>query len=146
MAGSAREHLLFVRRRNPQMRYTLSPENLQSLAQGSRPENMALQRANSDTDLVTSESRSSLTASMYEYTLGRAQNLILFWDIKEEVDPSDWIGLYHIGESRSAATLCFSVFAPVNHSHRETLQDSRAWQVCLPGREEERQRRKYLRW
>ncbi|KAK2108666.1 E3 ubiquitin-protein ligase HW2 [Saguinus oedipus] len=99
MASSAREHLLFVRRRNPQMRYTLSPENLQSLAaQSSMPENMTLQRANSDTDLVTSESRSSLTASMYEYTLGQAQNLIIFWDIKEEVDPSDWIGLYHIGE------------------------------------------------
>ena len=96
----AREHLLFVRRRNPQMRYTLSPENLQSLAaQSSMTENMTLQRANSDTDLVTSESRSSLTASMYEYTLGQAQNLIIFWDIKEEVDPSDWIGLYHIGES-----------------------------------------------
>ncbi|XP_036277318.2 E3 ubiquitin-protein ligase HECW2 isoform X2 [Pipistrellus kuhlii] len=102
MAGSAREHLLFVRRRSPQMRYTLSPENLQSLAQGARPENMALQRANSDTDLVTSESRSSLTASMYEYTLGRAQNLVLFWDIKEEVDPSDWIGLYHIDENSPA--------------------------------------------
>ncbi|XP_021053092.1 E3 ubiquitin-protein ligase HECW2 isoform X1 [Mus pahari] len=103
MASSAREHLLFVRRRNPQMRYTLSPENLQSLAaQNSMPENMALQRANSDTDLVTSESRSSLTASMYEYTLGQAQNLIIFWDIKEEVDPSDWIGLYHIDENSPA--------------------------------------------
>ncbi|KAM6174812.1 E3 ubiquitin-protein ligase HECW2 isoform 2-T2 [Erethizon dorsatum] len=103
MAGSAREHLLFVRRRNPQMRYTLSPENLQSLAaQGSLPENMTLPRANSDTDLVTSESRSSLTASMYEYTLGQAQNLVIFWDIKEEVDPSDWIGLYHIDENSPA--------------------------------------------
>jgi len=85
------------------MRYTLSPENLQSLAsQSSMPENMTLQRANSDTDLVTSESRSSLTASMYEYTLGQAQNLIIFWDIKEEVDPSDWIGLYHIDENSPA--------------------------------------------
>eukprot|EP00071_Canis_lupus_P037150 XP_022270707.1 E3 ubiquitin-protein ligase HECW2 [Canis lupus familiaris] len=103
MASSAREHLLFVRRRNPQMRYTLSPENLQSLAaQSSMPENMTLPRANSDTDLVTSESRSSLTASMYEYTLGQAQNLIIFWDIKEEVDPSDWIGLYHIDENSPA--------------------------------------------
>ncbi|KAK4817523.1 hypothetical protein QYF61_019109 [Mycteria americana] len=97
MASSAREHLLFVRRRNPQLRYTLSPENLQSLAsQGTMAENMNLQRANSDTDLVTSDSRSSLTASMYEYTLGQSQNLIIFWDIKEEVDPTDWIGLYHI--------------------------------------------------
>lgn len=99
MASSAREHLPFVRRRNPQLRYTLSPENLQSLAsQGTMAENMNLQRANSDTDLVTSDSRSSLTASMYEYTLGQSQNLIIFWDIKEEVDPTDWIGLYHIGK------------------------------------------------
>ncbi|XP_010218096.1 PREDICTED: E3 ubiquitin-protein ligase HECW2 [Tinamus guttatus] len=103
MASSARDHLLFVRRRNPQLRYTLSPENLQSLAsQGTMAENMNLQRANSDTDLVTSESRSSLTASMYEYTLGQSQNLIIFWDIKEEVDPTDWIGLYHIDENSPA--------------------------------------------
>ncbi|NXC17403.1 HECW2 ligase, partial [Corythaeola cristata] len=103
MASSAREHLLFVRRRNPQLRYTLSPENLQSLAsQGAMAENMNLQRANSDTDLVTSDSRSSLTASMYEYTLGQSQNLIIFWDIKEEVDPTDWIGLYHIDENSPA--------------------------------------------
>lgn len=113
MASSAREHLLFVRRRNPQLRYTLSPENLQSLAsQGTMAENMNLQRANSDTDLVTSDSRSSLTASMYEYTLGQSQNLIIFWDIKEEVDPTDWIGLYHIGESepRCGTFVCFLLF------------------------------------
>ncbi|XP_063174116.1 E3 ubiquitin-protein ligase HECW2 [Candoia aspera] len=103
MTSSAREHLLFARRRNPQLRYTLSPENLRSLAsQGAVAENMNLQRANSDTDLVTSESRSSLTASMYEYTLGQSQNLIIFWDIKEEVDPTDWIGLYHIDENSPA--------------------------------------------
>lgn len=113
MASSAREHLLFVRRRNPQLRYTLSPENLQSLAsQGTMPENMNLQRANSDTDLVTSDSRSSLTASMYEYTLGQSQNLIIFWDIKEEVDPTDWIGLYHIGKSELCCNIsvCFLLF------------------------------------
>ncbi|KAF3824265.1 hypothetical protein GH733_008550 [Mirounga leonina] len=120
MASSAREHLLFVRRRNPQMRYTLSPENLQSLAsQSSMPENMTLQRANSDTDLVTSESRSSLTASMYEYTLGQAQNLIIFWDIKEEVDPSDWIGLYHIGSGLSSKP--FISGHPSPHPHLTPL-------------------------
>lgn len=113
MASSAREHLLFVRRRNPQLRYTLSPENLQSLAsQGTMAENMNLQRANSDTDLVTSDSRSSLTASMYEYTLGQSQNLIIFWDIKEEVDPTDWIGLYHIGKPEPYCNnlVCFLLF------------------------------------
>uniref|UniRef100_A0A670YI47 HECT-type E3 ubiquitin transferase n=1 Tax=Pseudonaja textilis TaxID=8673 RepID=A0A670YI47_PSETE len=103
MTSSARDHLLFARRRNPQLRYTLSPENLQSLAsQSNVAENVNLQRANSDTDLVTSESRSSLTASMYEYTLGQSQNLIIFWDIKEEVGPTDWIGLYHIDENSPA--------------------------------------------
>ncbi|XP_073402804.1 E3 ubiquitin-protein ligase HECW2 isoform X1 [Dendrobates tinctorius] len=100
MASSARDHLLFVRRRTPQLRYTLSPENLESLAsQSTMTENLNFQRANSDTDLVTSDSRSSLTASMYEYVLGHSQQLIIFWDIKEEVDPTDWIGLYHIDES-----------------------------------------------
>ncbi|MBN3278894.1 HECW2 ligase, partial [Polyodon spathula] len=102
MAASAREHLQYVRRRNPQMRYTLSPENLQSLAaQNAGPaEPMSFQRANSDTDLVTSDSRSSLTASTYEFTLGLAQDLIISWDIKEEVDATDWIGLYHIAQMR----------------------------------------------
>ncbi|XP_066433250.1 E3 ubiquitin-protein ligase HECW2 isoform X2 [Eleutherodactylus coqui] len=103
MANSARDHLLFVRRRNPQLRYTLSPENLQSFAsQNTMTENLNFQRANSDTDLVTSDSRSSLTASMYEYVLGHSQELIIFWDIKEEVDPTDWIGLYHIDENSPA--------------------------------------------
>ncbi|XP_045555421.1 E3 ubiquitin-protein ligase HECW2 isoform X1 [Salmo salar] len=121
---TAREHLLVVRRRNPHMRYTLSPENLRSLSaqggdgigpRGHGGERSAgersgvgghgeghgggLQRANSDTDLVTSESRSSLTASTYEFTMGRGQNLIINWDIKEEVDATDWIGLYHIDET-----------------------------------------------
>uniref|UniRef100_A0A8C2EDM3 HECT-type E3 ubiquitin transferase n=1 Tax=Cyprinus carpio TaxID=7962 RepID=A0A8C2EDM3_CYPCA len=106
---TAREHLLVVRRRSPHMRYTLSPENLRSLSaqdgsgnggnsRGGISEPMGLQRANSDTNLVTSDSRSSLTASTYQFTLGRGQNLVISWDIKEEVDATDWIGLYHIGK------------------------------------------------
>lgn len=87
------------------MRYTLGPENLRSNGSGgtsrggAATETMGLQRANSDTDLVTSDSRSSLTASTYQFTLGRGQNLVISWDIKEEVDATDWIGLYHIGET-----------------------------------------------
>ncbi|XP_075036047.1 E3 ubiquitin-protein ligase HECW2 isoform X1 [Mixophyes fleayi] len=100
MANSTREHLLFVRQRNPQLHYMLSPENLESFAsQNTMTENLNFQRANSDTDLVTSDNRSSLTVSMYEYILGHSQELIIFWDIKEEVDPTDWIGLYHIDEN-----------------------------------------------
>ncbi|KAM7375193.1 hypothetical protein PAMA_014331 [Pampus argenteus] len=114
--GSAREHLLAVRRRHPHTRpYTIGPDNLRSLSlQGeaevppptsssssgvqSEAAGLGLQRANSDTDLVTSDSRSSLTASMYQLTLGHG-HLVISWDIKEEVDATDWIGLYHIDET-----------------------------------------------
>ncbi|XP_054652141.1 E3 ubiquitin-protein ligase HECW2 isoform X3 [Dunckerocampus dactyliophorus] len=110
--GSAREHLMAVRRRSPHGRpYTIGPESLRGLsAQGAigssppvssgQPEMAAvgLQRANSDTDLVTSDSRSSLTASTYQLTLGHG-HLVISWDIKEEVDATDWIGLYHIDET-----------------------------------------------
>ncbi|XP_070786535.1 E3 ubiquitin-protein ligase HECW2 [Enoplosus armatus] len=112
--GSAREHLLAVRRRTPHSRpYTIGPDNLHSLSAqgavgasasamspGNQPEmaGVGLQRANSDTDLVTSDSRSSLTASTYQLTLGHS-HLVISWDIKEEVDATDWIGLYHIDET-----------------------------------------------
>lgn len=112
--GSARDHLLAVRRRTPQPRpYTVGPDSLSGLSMsvgadgasasselsGGQLESagVGLQRANSDTDLVSSESRSSLTASTYQLTLGHS-HLIISWDIKEEVDATDWIGLYHIGE------------------------------------------------
>ncbi|XP_058473703.1 E3 ubiquitin-protein ligase HECW2 isoform X2 [Solea solea] len=116
--SSAREHLLAVRRRTPHTRpYTIGPDNLCSLSvhgavsgsasssssmmsSGVQPEGagLGLQRANSDTDLVTSDSRSSLTASTYQLTLGHG-HLVISWDIKEEVDATDWIGLYHIDET-----------------------------------------------
>lgn len=107
LAVGGREHLSAPRRRSPNLRHTLSPENLRTLAErgGAAVDatsvvssTIGLPRANSDTDLVTSQSRSSLTASTLEYTLNRGQNLVISWDIKEEVDATDWIGLYHIGE------------------------------------------------
>uniref|UniRef100_A0A3Q3MTE1 HECT-type E3 ubiquitin transferase n=1 Tax=Mastacembelus armatus TaxID=205130 RepID=A0A3Q3MTE1_9TELE len=97
----AREHLLAVRRRTPHTRpYTIGPDNLHSMAAQDTSEvaGVGLQRANSDTDLVTSDSRSSLTASTYQLTLGHG-HLVISWDIKEEVDATDWIGLYHIDET-----------------------------------------------
>ncbi|KAL7881409.1 hypothetical protein AOLI_G00082570 [Acnodon oligacanthus] len=102
---AAREHQQAARRRSPNMRHTLSPENLRSLSErgGLDPVGTSsapgLSRATSDTDLVSSQSRSSLTASTLEFTLGRGQNLVISWDIKEEVDAADWIGLYHIDET-----------------------------------------------
>ncbi|KAK5861570.1 hypothetical protein PBY51_022955 [Eleginops maclovinus] len=108
LAVGGREHLSAPRRRSPHLRHTLSPDNLRTLAErgGAGGDNISvisspigLARANSDTDLVTSHSRSSLTASTVEYTLNRGQNLVISWDIKEEVDATDWIGLYHIDET-----------------------------------------------
>ncbi|XP_061910040.1 E3 ubiquitin-protein ligase HECW2 isoform X2 [Entelurus aequoreus] len=110
--SSAREHLMAVRRRNPYGRpYTIGPDNLRGLSSHGSIESppsvspgqtemaaVGLQRANSDTDLVTSDSRSSLTASTYQLALGHG-HLIISWDIKEEVDATDWIGLYHIDET-----------------------------------------------
>ncbi|XP_035459955.2 E3 ubiquitin-protein ligase HECW2 isoform X1 [Scophthalmus maximus] len=108
LAVGAREHLSAPRRRSPHLRHTLSPENLRTLAErgGAAVDTVSmvsspigLPRANSDTDLVTSQSRSSLTASTLDFTLNRGQNLVISWDIKEEVDATDWIGLYHIDET-----------------------------------------------
>ncbi|KAM3862489.1 E3 ubiquitin-protein ligase HECW2 [Diretmus argenteus] len=108
LAVGGREHLSAPRRRSPHLRHTLSPENLRSLAErgGAAVDTISvvsgpigLSRANSDTDLVTSQTRSSLTASTLEFTLNRGQNLVISWDIKEEVDATDWIGLYHIDET-----------------------------------------------
>uniref|UniRef100_A0A1A8IQJ1 HECT-type E3 ubiquitin transferase n=1 Tax=Nothobranchius kuhntae TaxID=321403 RepID=A0A1A8IQJ1_NOTKU len=107
LAVGGREHLSAPRRRSPNLRHTLSPENLRTLTERSGSADggsvvsspIGLTRANSDTDLVTSQSRSSLTASTLEYTLNRGQNLVISWDIKEEVDATDWIGLYHIDET-----------------------------------------------
>ncbi|XP_077393047.1 E3 ubiquitin-protein ligase HECW2 [Festucalex cinctus] len=108
LAVGGREHLSAPRRRSPNLRHTLSPENLRSLAERgaasldtvsmvSGP--VGLPRANSDTDLVSSQTRSSLTASTLDFTLNRGQTLVISWDIKEEVDATDWIGLYHIDET-----------------------------------------------
>jgi len=114
LAVGSREHLSAPRRRSPHLRHTLSPDNLRTLAERGGAANadsvsvasshMGLPRANSDTDLVSSQSRSSLTASTLEFTLNRGQNLVISWDIKEEVDATDWIGLYHIGETPPMTT------------------------------------------
>ncbi|XP_048049945.1 E3 ubiquitin-protein ligase HECW2 [Megalobrama amblycephala] len=105
MAPQGRDHLATResagRRRSPNVRHTLSPDNLRSLAErgGAEQAGVGLLRANSDTDLVSSQGRSSLTASTLEFTMCRGQNLVISWDIKEEVDATDWIGLYHIDET-----------------------------------------------
>lgn len=60
---------------------------------------VTIPRSTSDTDLVTSDSRSTLMVSSSYYSIGHSQDLVIHWDIKEEVDAGDWIGMYLIGES-----------------------------------------------
>uniref|UniRef100_A0A665VEZ2 HECT-type E3 ubiquitin transferase n=1 Tax=Echeneis naucrates TaxID=173247 RepID=A0A665VEZ2_ECHNA len=85
-----------IRRRTSHTRpYTIGPDNLWIQLEAAA---VGILRANSDTDLVSSDSRSSLTASVYQLTLGHS-HLVISWDIKEEVDATDWIGLYHIDET-----------------------------------------------
>ncbi|XP_023213747.1 E3 ubiquitin-protein ligase HECW2-like isoform X2 [Centruroides sculpturatus] len=43
--------------------------------------------------------RSCLNVSRTEYVLGTQEPLIVSWDIKEEISPSDWIGLYRTDET-----------------------------------------------
>ena len=75
-------------------RFSFSPE--QYLNGGHDP--LALTRSTSDTDLVSSDSRSTIMVSTSYYAIGQSQDMVICWDIKEEVDPGDWIGMYLIGE------------------------------------------------
>ncbi|XP_061522241.1 E3 ubiquitin-protein ligase HECW1 isoform X5 [Phycodurus eques] len=55
---------------------------------------LGLSRSTSDTDLVSPDTRSTLTVSSSYYTIGQSEDLVITWDIKEEVDAGDWIGMY----------------------------------------------------
>ncbi|XP_029548091.1 E3 ubiquitin-protein ligase HECW1-like [Salmo trutta] len=50
--------------------------------------------SNSDAGLVTYDSRSKLTVSTSHYAVGQSQDILVCWDIKEEVDAGDWIGMH----------------------------------------------------
>ncbi|XP_073797445.1 E3 ubiquitin-protein ligase HECW1 isoform X2 [Danio rerio] len=58
----------------------------------------SLHRSTSDTDLLTLQSRSTLTVSSSQYCIGQSEDICICWDIKEEVEPGDWIGMYLIDE------------------------------------------------
>uniref|UniRef100_A0AAY4BFW3 HECT-type E3 ubiquitin transferase n=1 Tax=Denticeps clupeoides TaxID=299321 RepID=A0AAY4BFW3_9TELE len=77
---------------------------------------LALPRSTSDTDLVTSDSRSTLMVSTSCYAIGQSQDMVICWDIKEEVDPGDWIGMYLIDEVLSENFLDYKNRG-VNGSH-----------------------------
>ncbi|CAL8320100.1 unnamed protein product [Boreogadus saida] len=74
------------------------PESLGGRAPTRAPLAPGLARASSDPDLPAPESRSTLALSCCHYTVGQSQDLVLTWDIREQVDAGDWIGMYHVGE------------------------------------------------
>lgn len=55
---------------------------------------LGLSRSTSDTDLLSSDTRSTLAISSSHYVIGQSEDLVVTWDIKEEVDAGDWIGMY----------------------------------------------------
>ncbi|KAI2649320.1 E3 ubiquitin-protein ligase HECW1 [Labeo rohita] len=57
---------------------------------------LALPRSTSDTDLVSLQSRSTLSVSTSLYCIGQSDDIVICWDIREEVDAGDWIGMYLI--------------------------------------------------
>lgn len=88
------------RRCKETLRYSYNPDQFHNMDIGSGLHGtVTIPRSTSDTDLVTSDSRSTLMVSSSYYSIGHSQNLVIYWDIKEEVDAGDWIGMYLIGKS-----------------------------------------------
>ncbi|XP_062848122.1 E3 ubiquitin-protein ligase HECW1 [Trichomycterus rosablanca] len=80
-------------------------------------DHLTLPRSSSDPDLVSSHSRSTLTVNTSLYCIGQPQDILVCWDIKEEVDAGDWIGLYLIDEVLSENFLDYKNRG-VNGSHK----------------------------
>uniref|UniRef100_A0A3B4ZHQ6 C2 domain-containing protein n=1 Tax=Stegastes partitus TaxID=144197 RepID=A0A3B4ZHQ6_9TELE len=78
---------------------------------------LGLPRSTSDTDLVSPDARSTLTISSSHYTIGQSEDLVITWDIKEEVDAGDWIGMYLVDEALSENFLDYKNRG-INGSHK----------------------------
>ncbi|XP_051553164.1 E3 ubiquitin-protein ligase HECW1-like isoform X1 [Myxocyprinus asiaticus] len=108
------------RRCKDPIRHSFNPEQFPNVDfQNGAPEELAatVLRSTSDTDLMTSHCRSTLTVSTSSYTIGQTQDITLSWDIKEEVDAGDWIGMYLIDEVLSENFLDYKNRG-VNGSHK----------------------------
>ncbi|XP_053343002.1 E3 ubiquitin-protein ligase HECW1 [Clarias gariepinus] len=119
MASPSRSFQARRRSKDP-IRHSFNPEHFPSVDfQNGAPEELAatLQRSTSDTDLVTSHCRSTLTTSTSHYAISQSPDIILTWDIKEEVDAGDWIGMYLIDEVLSENFLDYKNRG-VNGSHK----------------------------
>ncbi|XP_074140618.1 LOW QUALITY PROTEIN: E3 ubiquitin-protein ligase HECW1 [Sminthopsis crassicaudata] len=106
------------RRCKEPLRYSYNPDQFNNLDLRNGPHDpVTIPRSTSDTDLVTSDSRSTLTVSSSCYSIGHSQDLVIYWDIKEEVDAGDWIGMYLIDEVLSENFLDYKNRG-VSGSHR----------------------------
>ncbi|XP_051468689.1 E3 ubiquitin-protein ligase HECW1 isoform X6 [Apus apus] len=106
------------RRCKEPLRYSYNPDQFHNMdIRNSSHETVTIPRSTSDTDLVTSDSRSTLMVSSSYYSIGHSQDLVIYWDIKEEVDAGDWIGMYLIDEVLSENFLDYKNRG-VNGSHR----------------------------
>ncbi|XDV46784.1 hypothetical protein PO909_016621 [Leuciscus waleckii] len=73
--------------------------------------------AHTDTDLVSLQSRSTLTVSSSLFCIGQSEDIVISWDVTEEVDAGDWIGMYLIDEVLSENFLDYKSRG-VSGSHR----------------------------
>ncbi|XP_074844171.1 E3 ubiquitin-protein ligase HECW1 isoform X2 [Carettochelys insculpta] len=106
------------RRCKEPLRYSYNPDQFHNMdIRSNSHETVTIPRSTSDTDLVTSDSRSTLMVSSSYYSIGHSQDLVIYWDIKEEVDAGDWIGMYLIDEVLSENFLDYKNRG-VNGSHR----------------------------
>nr|BAC35477.1 unnamed protein product [Mus musculus] len=106
------------RRCKEPLRYSYNPDQFHNIdIRNGAHDAITIPRSTSDTDLVTSDSRSTLMVSSSYYSIGHSQDLVIHWDIKEEVDAGDWIGMYLIGEVSSENFLDYKNRG-VNGSHR----------------------------
>ncbi|CAM4720697.1 unnamed protein product [Leuciscus chuanchicus] len=80
-------------------------------------EALVLPRSTSDTDLVSLQSRSTLTVSSSLFCIGQSEDIVISWDVTEEVDAGDWIGMYLIDEVLSENFLDYKSRG-VSGSHR----------------------------
>ncbi|CAL8278685.1 unnamed protein product [Lota lota] len=118
MASSSRPSRSRRRGKKDPVRHSLNPEQLHQMELRNCLQQVGTApRSTSDTDLVTSYCRSTLTTSSSHYTIGQPQDINVIWDIKEEVDAGDWIGMYLIDEVLSENFLDYKSRG-VNGSHK----------------------------
>uniref|UniRef100_A0A8D2ZSC7 HECT-type E3 ubiquitin transferase n=1 Tax=Scophthalmus maximus TaxID=52904 RepID=A0A8D2ZSC7_SCOMX len=99
------------------VRHSYSPESYAVNGLDQEAFVLGLSRSTSDTDLVSPDARSTLAISSSHYTLGQSEDLVITWDIKEEVDAGDWIGMYNVDEPLSENFLDYKNRG-INGSHK----------------------------